>query len=308
MANRILLIIDDRSYAFSEIYQHQLHEVLRQNHECSYVELNKIEGFRWKHEYDVIFSAVRIRNLIRQVDRVARFLDGRPIIVQDYDPWTILADDAPFAGGYHMLNDKLNVQAFFVPNRFWTSVMDRQGLPTRCLPIGMLARYCDATSWQNRSIRTDFRGSHYPVREAAFQRLLNAGTPVTWGNEIIKPYSRFLEHLSNIRTWVQSETEPIHVNGEPVSRNWLWPKAIEVLSRGCFLVRDRQDEAEFYEIDRIPTAFLFETETEAPALITRIEAMSDSEKNDRINEAVNFIRNRRYYERISASLKGWYDD
>jgi hypothetical protein len=139
------------------------------------------------------------------------------------------------------------------------------------------------------------------------QRLFNAGFPHCWSKNTISPYSSFLENLSKVRVWAQSETEPIIVDGQAMCRNWLWPKAIEVLSRGCFLIRDYQPEAENYT-KNMPTVFLFKSESEAITLLEQIESMTDAERNDRIRTTVDQVRKASYYQVISDRLQEWWDN
>lgn len=300
---KLLILVDTRQYAFSEIYQHQLHEVLKKKHDCTYVQIDEFDKIR--EDYDLIFCALRIRSTISHVKKLARYLDGREVIVQDYDPWVALADDGQYRGGYDVIQDNLNLKRLFIPNRFWSRVAEKKGIKTVVERIGMLPRYCDTNSWENRSTETDFRGSYRDYREKAFNRLIKAGVPVTWNKDFISPYAKFLDHLSNVKIWIQSDNEPTFVDGVSCERNALWPKAIEVLSRGCFLIRDYQEEAEYYEVTNMPTAFLFKDESEILDKINKINNMSVSEKNDRIKETVQMIRKANYYEKIADVMKDW---
>jgi hypothetical protein len=305
---KLLIIVDTKTYVFGEIYQHQLHKALNATHECTYAEIGNLDPKLLEHHYDAVFSCLKIRTLIGRIDEVKRFLGPTRVIVQDYDPWVILADDAPYKGGYHRINDALNVAAFFIPHKFWSDVMrNRHGFNVVTRPIGVMPEYCDATPWEQRTVRTDFRGSPRPYRERAFQKLIEAGAPVKWDRNLIQPYDRFLKHLSTVRIWVQSESEPVYLDGIPYQRNCLWPKAIEVLSRGCFLVRDHQPEAGYYGITSMPSAFLFHDEHEVVGIIDGIESMDATERNDCMRETVAMIKNTDYYRVISDELVGWYN-
>jgi hypothetical protein len=137
-------------------------------------------------------------------------------------------------------------------------------------------------------------------------RLFATGFPDCWVKGTINPYSNFLKHLSTVKVWAHSETEPLIVDGNTVCRNWLWPKAIEVLSRGCFLIRDYHPEAENYVKD-MPTVFMYKDENEANSLLEKIESMTDAERNDRMQTTVDQIRAASYYQVISDRLQDWWE-
>jgi hypothetical protein len=302
---RLHILVDSVNYVKNEVYQHQLHRVLNAEHDCVYHEIGSLSKINIQPS-DLVFSALKIRTLKAQLSRVEQALNRNHLIVQDYDPWVSYEDGSPHKGTYETIASKLNV-TFFVPHSEWSKFIQSRGHKCVTSKIGMLPEYCDANPWTNRNIRVEFRGSSYPSRRAGISRLINAGFPDCWNKNNISPYDAFLRHLSTVRVWAQSETEPLIVDGKAMCRNWLWPKAIEVLSRGCFLVRDEQPEAENYTKD-MPTVFLFKDETEALGLLEQIEAMSDAEKNERIQATVDMVQNARYYQVISEKIGEWYDD
>lgn len=304
MTRRLHILVDSVAYVKQEVYQHQLHKVLNSDYDCVYHEIGKLDDIDIGTD-DIVFSALKIRTLKMHVDWVAWAINDSRIIVQDYDPWVSYEDGSQYKGTYELVSSKLNA-TFFVPHREWATAISGRGHKCVTAKIGMLPSYCDATPWENRKIRTEFRGSTYPSRVAGMTRLSSAGFPDCWVKGTVNPYSNFLKNLSNVRVWAHSESEPIVVDGVPICRNWLWPKAIEVLSRGCFLIRDYQPEAENYVKD-MPTVFLFKDESEAPALLDMIESMSDKERNERITETVDQVRKASYYQVISSNLQEWWD-
>lgn len=305
MSRRLHILVDSVSYVRNEVYQHQLHRVLNANYDCVYHEIDKLNDIHIGSD-DIVFSTLKIRTLRAHVDWIAWAIGDSPIIVQDYDPWVSYEDSSQYKGTYELIGSKLDV-TFFVPHLEWSKFIASKGHRCVTSKIGMLPLYCDETPWENRTIRVEFRGSSYPSRNAGMQRLFDAGFPQCWTRGTISPYTSFLKNLSTVKVWAHSESEPIIVDGQPLCRNWLWPKAIEVLSRGCFLIRDYHPEAENYVKD-IPTVFLFKSEQEAPTLLEQIESMSDSERNDRIRAAVDHVRNASYYQVISNRLSEWWDN
>jgi hypothetical protein len=305
MKRKLHIFVDSISYVKNEVYQHQLHSVLNEDYDCFYYEIDNISQFKLNSE-DIVFSALKIRTLRSKLEKLSQILNGTHILVQDYDPWVSYEDSSQYKGTYELIASKLDV-TFFVPHLEWSKFIISKGHRCVTSKIGMLPTYCDDTPWENRSINLEFRGSKYPSRNLGMQRLFDSGFPNCWTQGIIKPYQVFLNHLSNVKIWAHSESQPIIIDGKKICRNWIWPKAIEVLSRGCFLIRDYQPEAENYVKD-MPTVFLFKREDEAISLLENIEKMSNSEKNDRIRSTVNQIKKESYYQVISHNIEKWWDN
>jgi len=300
---KIHLLVDSINYIENEPYQHQLNKVLNQNYECIYHEIGDLTKQINKNE--IILSLLKIRSTKKHIDWIVSLVGDTHIIVNDYDPWVSFEDGSIHKGTYEFISSKLNA-TFFVPSIEWTKIIKSKGLRCVSSKIGMLSDYCDTTPWEKRINQVEFRGAHYSCRDIAMKKLFDTGFPMCWKAGKIAPYHFFLERLSTIQVWAQSETEPIFVDGNPICRNWLWPKAIEVLSRGCFLIRDKQPEAENY-VKNMPTVFLFEKETEALDLLNKINSLSNKEKNERIKETINYIQNELYYQVICDNLTFWWN-
>jgi len=304
MKRKLHILVDSVSYIQNEVYQHQLHRNLVKDYNCIYHEIGSLDRFLIESG-DVVFSALKLRTLLRHIDRVAQTIGNTKIIVQDYDPWVSFEDASPYKGAYHAISSKINA-IFFVPSFEWMKLIRLAGFRCETSKIGMLPEYCDKTAWENRSIQIEFRGSHYPSRDIAMEKIFNVGFPNCWQNGVISPYPRFLEHLSNIRIWAFSDAELISVDGNMISKNALWPKCIEVLARGCFLIRDWQPEAENYVHD-IPTAFMFKDDLSSIGALQWIQNHPYDYLNDLISHSINQIQNENYYQVISDRLQEWYD-
>ena len=306
---KLTVLIDSVDYAFrTEIYQHQLHSVLSREHDCQYVTIQDMSaGVRPLN--DNVYVATRLRETVKYASSINTWLDNRACIIQDYDPWIFFDDSSKHKGGYFTLLEQIkSIRAFCVPNKSWADIIrHKTSVPTMHFKLGVLPQNCDDTLWEPRTRRLEFKGSTYPVRERTFSKL-NSYIPIVWTKDIIKPYSAFLQYLSTLRVWAQDESEPVIVDGVKVCRNWLWPKAIEVLSRGCFLIRDMQPEAHEYGIDSLPTCFLYDDIEQASALLLKIESMNPNERNDRILETTKMIREQNCYETISNQMTGWFNE
>ena len=247
---KLLVLVDTLQYVNNEIYQQHLHPLLRQAHDCLYLELNDLRHARnYAIYFDHVFSALKLRTLYKNVELVNHVTGHTSITVQDYDPWVSYEDGSPYKGAYEVIADKLNVKNFMVSSVEWANYVKSQGIPAFAVQLGVSSNMCKFTPWEDRKLDVEFRGSFREYRQRNFDRLTQLGLRDVWKREFINPYSAFLEYLDNLRVWVQFEGEPIVVNGQPREFNGLWPKAIEILARGCFLVRNRQAEATHYGID-----------------------------------------------------------
>lgn len=302
---KLTILVDSIDYVTNEIYQHQVHEVLKNEHECQYVSINDIR--RCAPTYDNVLIATKFRTTVAYAKEIDRWLDTRKCLIQDYDPWVFFDDTSQHRGGYTTVAETIRcLHSFLIPNKHWCDIVrDSTGKAATPFRLGMKPEYCDATVWESRTREIEFKGSSYPTRITNFERFTRH-VPVVWNKEIIKPYSQFLKYLSTVRIWAHDESEPITVNGTMLCRNWLWPKALEVLSRGCFLIRDYQPEAAVYGIDRLPTAFLYQNLEEASDFVDRIVTMNDDERNDRIRETVHWIREQNFYVDFSKHIPEWF--
>jgi hypothetical protein len=300
----LTVLVDSKSYAFSEIYQQHLHKELIKNHQIQYVEISDLSTTRPLH--DNILVCTKFRTTLQISSQIKKWIDKRRVVVQDYDPWVFLEDNTVFSKGYEIISNSFINCSFAVPNRYWSEIIRKKtGREVHTFRLGVPPEQCDKNQWENRKNRLEFRGSQYPTREKNYEKI-SRFIPINWDKKVIKPYSSFLDFLSNTRIWAQDESETVIVDGNHHCRNWLWPKSIEVISRGCFLIRDRQEEAEFYQVDSLPTVFLYNSVKETPDLLASIENMSNEERNERISHSANWVKQQDYYGQIARDIEGWF--
>lgn len=304
MKKKLTILTNGDAYLTSDPYQSQLHGRLRREHDCQYVTLDEIGHVRPAN--DAVFVALRFRNVVSNSRAIDRWLDGRHAVVQDYDPWVFLEDVSVHRGGYERVANDIKNVSFAVPNVYWSSIIEkRTNRRVHTFQLGMSPELCDATPWDKRTHRLEFLGAAYPIRVSCFEKLTKY-IPVVWNRTKIAPYSEFLSHISALRVWAQDESAPIIVDGVSHVRNWLWPKAIEIISRGCFLIRDRHDEAMNYGLSEVPTVFLYDDVSETPEMLDKIESMASSERGDRIEQAVAWVKQRDFYGSICRQMNDWW--
>lgn len=304
---RLLVVVDSKPYAFSEVYQSKLHEALRRDHECVYAETES-KTIDSNASFDGVFCCVKARNVLRHADFIKRVSLGRQIVIQDYDPWRFLADDQPYTGVYSEISKRLNVVNFFVPSKSWRDVARDLGHGCVWSPIGLSPSNVSHGNrfWKDRKIDIEFRGSEYDTRSASFRALKESGFDVPWKKDKISPYSEFLTHLNNVKVWAHDESLKFYVKGKAVESNWLWPKACEILSRGCFLVRDRQTELFHYELDVLPTLLVYSNINEAKNVYDDLLSIDDNEKDSVIRESIDRLRKIDHYADISKKISAWF--
>lgn len=306
MNDKICVLVDSKQYAFNEIYQQHLHSLLIDDCSIRYVELNEILSssiLRRLNRLDVdrVFSALRLRTLKSNVNAVSKFVGDLPVVVQDYDPWVSYMDGSPHKGAYDLIASKLNVKKFLVSSTAWAEFIIRQGLPAEGIQLGVPSKQCAWKKWEDRRFfEPEFRGSMYDSRLMVHRELEKFGLSVY--KEPIKPYEKFLEHLLDVRIWVDPEPLNVLVDGIEVEYNALCPKALEILSRGCFLIRNKDTEAKHYGLDKMPTAFLCSSLSDYPLAVKEIEKLDLERKNNMIEETVEHIKEQNYYQKIVRKI------
>lgn len=304
------LFIKDLDYTLNEPYQHQLYKSLLTHYDVLTISLNELVSKTAEiKQCDILLCALPVRHIISHLEIFAQVLKDQKIIIADYDPWVFFEDGSIHKGAYQKLAQSLNVKTFLVPNKTWCGIIHQKGLSAVFSQIGMQPEYCKTRDFAERKIELEFRGSKYPVRDRQFERLRSNGLDVPWPTNKVFPYANFLEHLQNVQCWAQNEDEPIVVDGETLKfRNWLWPKATEILSQGCFLIRNRDDECLNYDTACLPTVVLFDDISQARVCFEQVKNMSIAEKNERSNETIRQLKKRDVYYKIAQALPGWFND
>ncbi len=303
---KLLVLIDSHEYAFNEIYQSQLWERIktRDDVDVSYITLDHVRQNVQINtdDFDRVYIALKVRNTIINSELIGKFFKEKEVIVQDYDPWCNHTDDSPWKNGYKKIQRSMDVKGFFISSGQWTALLNSQNIPAVHIKLGMLNRHLSNNSHQNRRNSIEFRGARHQTRVKGYERLLRANVPIQWLTTI-KPYKAFLDDLSSLGTWCHDESEPLIVDGKNVCSNWVWPKSLEALHRGCFLLREHQPESSDYGIDKLSTAFLYESYEEAKKMSDTILSMSNKEKDERMNETVSVLSKIDYYGDIIDRIK-----
>ncbi len=251
--------------------------------------------------YDLVLSVLKQRTLFRYLNEISRFLRGQPLSIYDQDPWQAYIDGSPTQGCYGEFARQLNISSFMLTSKWWSNFCADRGLPTCFVRMGMLPRYCQkGPKWESREIDCGFQGTLHPHRKQFFDELSASGLPVT-----VLPsgdYSSYLSALHNIKIYIHTEDAPWQVAGKMLPRNSLWIKDVEVAARGCFAIRNWDEDFDAYDIESIPTIAAFRKVSEVKNIVEEIWSLPEIERQDRVNNAVQTILERDDWRSIISAL------
>lgn len=291
----LLMLVDSEEYIRGNCYQGQLAEKLEEHFQVKmmslrWIKLNLPFSLR-PGRFDHVLSVLRLRTLADNLDVVERFVRDTPLYVYEQDAWQAFMDDSPWKGSYQKIQDKLNVKSFLVTSKWWRDFVRARGIRAEFVRMGMLPRYCDAGPlWAQRDISLGFQGTVHPHRKVLFDYLSAHNHPVTVLPS--RPYQEFLQTIQKMRIYIHTEDDPWRVDGQMLPRNALWIKDTEAAARGTFAIRNWDEDAESYNIGELPTIFTYKDIKNVPALIEQIGSMPEDEKNRRMKESADRMRER----------------
>lgn len=301
---KLLVIADSRRYIRNNCYLQQLYKTLRRQFDTKLVTMSgrgPAANLRLDR-YDHVLSLLRLRSLDRHLDMLAPRLTGKQVFVYEQDPWEAYAESGHCKGAYERIDGALNVKAFLNTSRWWSEFITARGLPSRFVRMGMLPELCNVgRPWGDRKVALGFQGTLHPHRKLFFDDLAERGHPVT-----VLPsasYRNYLKALHNIRIYIHTEDAPWTIDGKVTPRNALWIKDTEAAARGCFSIRDYEDEAYAYGINEIPTIYTYREVAEVPDIIREIQTLSDDEKNRRMREATETLRRRDDWQTVVEAIR-----
>ena len=300
---KLLLLVDSDAYIRENCYQHQLYETLQKVFSVTSISIRQM---RWNplinvDAFDIILSVLKQRTIYKYVDNIRCFLKGRPVYIYDQDPWQALIDGSPTKGCYKEFQNKFNLKTLLLTSQWWTNFCTAQGFPSRFVRMGMLPKYCEVgPAWNARPIHLGFQGTIHAHRKKFFDDLASMNLKVTVLPSA--PYKVYLSALHTMQIYIHTENAPWMVEGTLTPRNALWIKDIEVTARGCFAIRDWDEDWGAYNIAELPSILTFRDITQIPELIESINSLSDNERRQLIHATVETIRNRDDWKTIIQAL------
>ena len=118
-----------------------------------------------------------------------------------------------------------------------------------------------------------------------------------------QPFHQYLKTVQQIGVFLHDERADVYLDGV-LSLNGIWIKEIEVAARGCFALRNMDEDFGSYGFEQISTVFAYRDETEVPEILERIQAMPEIEKDERRAATVDAIRQRNDWNIIGDVILG----
>lgn len=283
-------MVDDREYIAGNCFQHQLHQALSRVGKVEQVTALEMQFGHPPEGIDAIVCCLKQRTVHRLLDVLKRYLDGRPWVFYDQDPWNAYMDDSPYKGVYDNIVRQTNITSIAVTTEWWVEYMESHGVPASFVKMWMLPEYCDAgPRFEDRPIRLGFIGGVHPHRKRLFEALKSKGCHV----EVIPgglSYPQYLTRLHDVACYIHTEDRPIMLDGVEHNLNvGLWAREIEVASRGCFSIRDRGQGKESY-LENIPTARVYDWLDNVADILQYTENMFSGARETLVKNTVEHIR------------------
>jgi hypothetical protein len=301
----ILQLVDTVSYVRANCFQHQLAASLNEVCNLVQIELRAVLNHDPQPFADGIISCLKQRTVDRHLVNLQRWLDGRPIVIYDQDPWQAYMDDSPYKGTYDRVIQALNVKTFALTTQWWVDFLHTRGLPSTFVRMWVLPQYCvSRSSYLDRTKLAGFVGSVHPRRQVLLAIIEGAGikTSVLHSNSL--SYDTFLHELSKLRCFIHNEDMPVFVDGQQLNFNTgMWVKDVEAASQGCFSIRGKGEGSETY-LDALGTVLLYDDISQTPDIINNIEKMDPNERQSLIDRTVEHIRQSNKWQETAFTLIG----
>lgn len=299
----IVQLVDSISYIEANCFQHQLRKSLWEACDLVQIEISDILIGRHRPPADGFISCLKQRTLMKHAQSVGSWLDGRPIVAYDQDPWQSYMDDSPYKGAYDHIVKHINVSAFALSTKWWVDFVSSRGLPAVFTRMWVLPEYCvQTTPYVNRIDLAGFVGSVHPRRKMLLDIIESGGIKTSVLATSSLGYAEFLTELSKLKCFVHNEDMTIIVDGKELNFNTgMWVKDIEAASQGCFSIRGKGDGSNTY-FEGLQTVMLYDHIDQVPDVIRSIEAMDPNVRQAMIDHSVNVIRTNDVWSHTALDL------
>jgi len=307
------ILVDSLRYAKNNCFIHQLiHSLKLVDDDIKFYDWSMINRFppyernqqKLIQQHDHVIVLCRQRVIYQDLPRLIKFLGAVPIVLYDQDPWLVYWDKYHTKGLYTSIINSFNLVKIAVPSYYWsTHIARKESVNVEFVRMGMLPEYCKSgLPYEDRIKGLSFKGSLYENRLSVFQKIQSFGIEVRVETNNLS-YKNFLRYLDSVSIFTHDESASELCNGEPVPRNYAtWHKDVEVASRGCFILRDYSDESKAYDIQSIPTIFMYQDINEIPDLVAKIQKFSPSEARNLQLDAIQHIKQRNDWLNTAKSL------
>jgi hypothetical protein len=280
----------------------QLYEVLDSTFDvCPISRRRLLIGRKRFKTDDLVLSVLKLRSWQKLIPCLARAVEKSGIHFYDQDPWDAYHDYASAPGAYKEVASSMNVKSFLVTSLWWANyIKDTDNLPVKFVRMGILPRLCDVgLAYEKRPIEVGFQGTLHKHRKDFYDRMDQLGVKTEFVPSV--PYGEFLKTIQNIQIYLHDERRHVPMNGLECG-HWIWVKEVEAAARGCFSIRNYDEEANAYGIDELPTILPFKDEAEVPSIIEYIRSLSLAEKNERMRTSVEAVKTRNDWMTVINAL------
>lgn len=302
--NKIHLLYVDRSQILHNCFIAQLHKVLCQNYELSYISINELQSGNYTPPKfgEIIFSVLKQRLWRRNIPFLARLAENSKLVMYDQDPWEAYHDRASSPGVYKNLYELVPVSRFLVTSGWWANyIRELDNLPVKFVRMGVLSQNCKlGKPFEKRAYPLAFKGSIHKHRQDYFDFMRSKG-------HVVKclpsgTYRQFLSDIEEIGIFVHDEHADVKINNV-LSYNGIWIKDIEVAAKGCFSMRNADFDMINYSINEIPTIYTYDCLENAPGVIDKILSIPPTVKKEMMGHSVETIRQRNDWMTVIKELK-----
>lgn len=299
---KLNVLIDTHDYILNNCYQHQLFKVLKDNFEVNPITIGEIKNGNSRLEDGDTLSCLKLRTLDSNLREVQTFLKDRSVKVYEQDPWEAFKDDSPYKGSYQRIFSSLNVSSFLNTSRWWSNYINKTGVTSTFVRMGVLPEYCNEKLWEARNVEFGFCGQLHPHRKRFFDKLSSCGIQVT-----ILPttnYRDYLKNLSSVKVYIHSEEVDWIVDGNRLNANALWIKDVEACAQGCAAIRNVDEDIDAYGTgEDIPNKLGYTSIEDAVEKIKQVMQTSPEVMNARIEKSASYIKANLNWQDVITTLK-----
>jgi hypothetical protein len=301
MSNRVLYLVDSKSYITSNCFQHQLYNKIKNS-----VDVIEIKQFLASKKsdfdkYNHIISALKLRTLSANIEQIS-YVAGlkKQFVIYDQDPWESYKKNGMWSGSYEKISEHVNVKFFAITTKWWADYVKQKGHNTKFVSMWMLPEYCSAElPYDNRKIELGFAGSIHGYRKQFFESIKHLNVYVEQSS---KPYGEYLKLLSTMKMFVHAEDCEIELSDGGIANlsNGLWVKDVEAAARGCFSIRNFKEG--FEDFSCIPSIKTYKNLDDLEHVINDIRMTSSKGRQVIIDAALEVIRSQDRWQETANTL------
>lgn len=299
-------IVDSSAYVDTNCYQHQLTEVLTDGFDVKRLELADLH-YGCIPEGGIVLSRLKLRTLAKNLGWIAPILKHGNVFVYEQDTWENFLVGSPYFGSYKRICEAVGVTSFINMSYWWADLVRSTGIPAGGAKPWTLPRYCaEPIPWSKRTHDVIFCGTLYPERRIFIDQLRAQGVNI----EVVpagKDYPTYLSLLSDSRIAIRSERKDWRIDSGQAQTlelpNAQWQRDIECAARGCVSMREHDDEAAAWGIERIPSIIPFFNVENAAANVRAILGSDPATMDGVVEVAIKVVKKDRGYHTVVDAIR-----